>query len=117
MLIRKGCKDDFKNIGLYRFFFNKGGITTQLLEEFFSYNNSSFRIETVNKMKITCKDDSWKIETDGRGNLVNLLHNNYTVDKKGVRHFDGSYHIQQSEMLMDVKMAFEYIMDYNFKNH
>lgn len=118
MLIRKGCKDDFKNVKMYEYFFNKGNIDTTLLEEFFTYGNTKFRIESINKLSIVCKEDSWKIETDGRGNFIKLWHNSYTVDKKGVRHFDGSYHEQESEMLMDVRMAFQYIMDYSYRrNH
>ena len=118
MLIRRGCKDDFKNAGMYRFFFTKGGIDEELLKKFFEQHNTSFRIESVSKLKVVCKDDSWKIETDGRGNFINLYHNSYTVDKKGVRHFDGSYHIQETGMVLDVRMAFEYIIDYDYKrNH
>ena len=115
MLIRQGCKDDFKNSALYKYFFTRGNVSENTLTEFLSNRNASFRIETVSKLKVVCQDDSWKIETDGRGTFVNLYHNNYTVDKKGIRHFDGSYHIQQTDMVIDVKMAFEYIMDYNFK--
>lgn len=119
MYIRKACVDDFKNQTLYRHFLTKGDVSMNTLKEFTGKPNARFRIESVNKLKVTCNEDTWKIETDGRGNFIRLWHNNYFVDKRGKRHIDNTeYHEQQSDMIMNVQMAFQYIMDYDFKgNH
>ena len=115
MYIRKGCIDDFKNQALYKHFFIKGDVSLDTIKEFLGNQNATFRIESVNKIKITCNEDTWKIETDGRGNFIRLWHNNYFVDKRGKRHIDDrEFHEQQSDMIMNVQMAMQYIMDYSY---
>ena len=116
MYIRKGCIDDFKSQTLYRHFFTKGDVSLETIKEFLVLPNSSFRIESVSKLKMTCKEDTWKIETDGRGNFLKLWHNNYFVDKRGKRHVDTTeYHEQNTETIMNVQMAIQYIMDYSYQ--
>ncbi len=115
MLIRKGCVDDFKNVGLYKYFFKTGNISTGLLKQFLSGPNAGFRIESANNLRMTYGEDTWKIETDGRGNFIRLWHNNYKVDKKGKRHIDKTeFHDQQSETAVSVETSVHYIMDYNY---
>ena len=115
MLIRKGCKDDFKNVGMYKYFFRKGDVDIDLLKSFLNDRNASFRVMSVNKMKLTYNEDTWMIETDGRGNLIKLWHNNYKVDKRGKRHIDtAEFHEQISETATTVVMAMHYIMDYKY---
>ena len=115
MLIRKGCKDDFKNVGLYKYFFNKGSVDVDVLKEFLKDRNACFRIESVNKLKMTYNEDTWYIETDGRGNFIKLWHNNYKVDRKGRRHISSDeYHEQKTEMAVSVLTAVHYIMDYQY---
>ncbi len=117
MYIRKGCGDDFnKNQNIYRHFFTKGEVSMDTIKEFLQNNKACFRIESVNKMKLTFNEDTWKIETDGRGNFIKLWHNNYFVDKRGRRHIDSTeFHEQKTDMIMDVQMAVQYIMDYSYK--
>jgi len=115
MFIRKGCVDDFKNVGLYKFFFHRGNVDVDLLKAFLAGPNAGFRIESANKLRMTYGEDAWKIETDGRGNFIKLWHNNYIVDKKGKRHISkGEYHEQITETVVSVETAVHYIMDYNF---
>ena len=94
---------------------NKGSVDVDVLKEFLKDRNACFRIESVNKLKMTYNEDTWYIETDGRGNFIKLWHNNYKVDRKGRRHISSDeYHEQKTEMAVSVLTAVHYIMDYQY---
>lgn len=103
---------DINNVEKYIDFFNKRNVSTELLYRFFVECKAKATIKG-NYIEISCHDDRWRISLNGKGNRVDLEHNNYARNFFGERYFTQGYHKQD---ILDRTLvgALMYIMNYDY---
>ena len=109
-----GAKDP-REIETYFGFFEKTQMTTKQIRNIYIENRMKTRIY-MDTMTVWHKKDTWRIKSLPKKGHVQLYHNNYTVEKNGVREFTQGFHIQS---LMcsdtDIRYALSIIKKYEYK--
>lgn len=110
-ILRNGIKD-IHNYNIYKEFFGKHKISTELLYELFVECEADASIKG-DYVEICCNEDTWRIPLKSRDSEVDLKHNNYVRNFFGERYFGKGYH-KQNIPDKTLTGALTYIMTYNY---
>ena len=116
MVVRRGCKDDFKHYDLYKRFFQRGGIRVEAVEELVDQYGASIHMEDPDTLWVKCREDQWKIVLGGE-RKVTLLHNNYMLIGENQRYIFGGYHNQTPSGNVNMAYALKLIEGYTWEGH
>lgn len=114
--IRRGCGDDFKRYDTYSHFFKKGHVNFESIGELTGEFGAKIRMEGMDTLVITCREDTWKI-TFGHENRIVLWHNNYTMISDTERYICGGFHKQNVPNNISMTGAICYIEKYTWEKH
>ena len=107
----------FKGYTKYCDMFEKGQVSWETKERFFTEKHASVCKISPNHIGIKCGEDKWKVKYDPSDKKYVLMHNNYEMinDDERVIEAHSAYHIQG--VFDSMEFVVNYICDYSFTAH
>lgn len=115
LYIRKAIKTDTKHFAWYKHFFDRGWVSTDLLEKYLWNEAAELHMDSPDELRIKYREDTWIILMKSEEDYV-LLHNNYEMIGEKERYITSGFH-EQSRFATRLSKVMKYIDGYDWNKH
>lgn len=115
MLVRSGMTGSERQLKEYLDFFEKVGATDRDLQRIVIDRKGCFTLLSDHLLELKVNEDTWQIGINGCG--LFLCHNNYHINKEGIRVFENTFHLQNDFGIQTFWNYTRIITTYSFTQH